>query len=533
MRPEACPSFRAGGRTQFDLLRNLKEKIAESLNSIPSGLLQKATLGVQIILKIIGSLCICLILILCSCGMAQDQVGIEVTSDPSGAEVFIDGGSKGFADPTLNIALPEGGYNVVCKLAGYRDYSVDVMVESDAITPVPCTLSKIGSPTVRIETEKKRIEAGKISNITVIVRTDRSPLPGARVELSSSQGGGFTDTSGITDQDGIFVTGFSAFSEGEYEILARAKGTAISEEGMDSARIIVFSVSEGSVPGWKPILVIALIILILAGAGAYLWTRNKLEIQLPKGKTLLCDEKSTLPIRVQFVNGLGRLKKQGTERQLEMEATSGSIEKVLIEAGKASADVMLTSSNQCGLVTITARWESQEAKAQVEFTADEAGLDLEVDKPEISADSKSQAEVTIRVRSREGVHIISQNEKVIDLETTHGRITSPVKIPPGAIEGTAILTAGDRSGTATITAVSGLLKGETILNLASPPKKYCMWCGQQMMMEEKICPNCGNIPPSHTDTKTCPSCGTILPKNANHCMKCGVKQPDGNDKKTE
>lgn len=462
--------------------------------------------------------------------MAQDQ-GVEVSSDPSGAEVLINGVSQGFAEPTLNIPLPEGKYNVSCKLAGYRDYYVDVIVEPDTITPVPCTLIRIGPPTVRVETEKSRIEAGNVSKITVIVRADNNPLSGAKVELSSSEGGGFTDTSGITDKSGTFVTGFSAYSEGNYEIIARVDKTTISEEGVGSARIAVVSPPEDLS---RPILaIVALIILILAGAGAYLWTRNKLEIKLPKGESLICDEKSTLPIRVQFVNGFGKLKKQGSERQLEMEATSGTIENVVIEAGKASTDVMFTSSNQCGLVTITARCGGQEAKTQVELTTEEAGLDLVVDKPEILADGKSQAEVTITVRSREGIHTISQMERSIDLETSHGTITSPVKIPPGILSGTAILTAGDRSGTATITATSGSLKGETILKLASLPKKYCMWCGQEMLMEEKSCPKCGNMPPSHTDTKVCPSCDAILPNNAKHCMKCGAKQPEVNEAKTE
>ncbi|GEM_PF-1830340 len=266
-----------------------------------------------------------------------------------------------------------------------------------------------------------------------------------------------------------------------------------------------------------------LIVLILAGAGAFLWTRNNLQV-LPKDKSLPCDGMSTLPIKIQFVNGFGKLKPQGSDREVQMETTSGKIGNAVVPAGRAFAEVLLTSSNESGPVTVTARSDGQEVKVPIEFAANEVGLDLEIDKAEIPADGKSQAIVSIMVKCADGVHILSQSERTILLETTRGEITSPVKIPPRTMAGTATLTAGDRSGTAVITATSGPLKGEAKIVFAETEKRHCMWCGTPMEMEADKCPKCGKIPPSGVDTKQCGACNSVLPLSARFCDKCGAKQ---------
>ncbi len=364
-------------------------------------------------------------------GRVLRQLGaIYATSDPNGAEVLVDGSSKGTAP--LNITkLKTGRHDVEYRLTGYQNQSVMVTVNGGATTPVKVILIPLSHP------------------------------PG--VETASS------------------------------------------------------------LPVSWIVLVAILLVLILAGAGVFLWTRNNLQV-LPKDKSLPGDGKSTLPIKVQFVNGFGKLKTQGSDREVQMEATSGKIDKAVVPAGKSSAEVQLASSNECGPVTVTARSDGQEVKVPIEFAANEVGLDLEIDKAEIPADGKSQSTVSIMVKCAEGVHIMSQTERTIILETTHGEITSPVKIPPRTLVGTATLTAGDRSGTATVTATSGQLKGEAKIIFAETEKRHCMWCGTPMEMEVDKCPKCGKIPPSGVDTMQCGACNSVLPLSAKFCDKCGAKQ---------
>jgi ribosomal protein L40E len=366
------------------------------------------------------------------------------------------------------------------------------------------------------------------SKITVTVaRNDGSPVSDARVELKSTAGGWFTDTSGQTDRNGQFTTEFWASNAGDYEIWAAVERTSSSAEGSSSRVKVTVASPSNNLPIPLPLVLLIIVVLVLVGAGAYLWTRTTLQL-LPKGGSLPCDGKSTLPVKVQFIDGFRRPKRMKDEQEVEMEATSGRIEKVVIPAGKASADALLTSSTECGPVTVTARSGNQVAKADLRFEAEAGALDLEIDKTEMPADGRSQATVTIKVRSAEGIHITSQGEIVVELETTHGEVTSPVKIPPRTMAVTATLKAGDRSGTATVKASSGTLRGEAKIVFAELARRWCMWCGTTMGLEAERCPKCEKTPPSHTDTKLCtiPTCGSVLPRNANFCEKCGARQPD-------
>jgi ribosomal protein L40E len=428
--------------------------------------------------------------------------GIPVTSDPNGAEVLVDGSSKGTAPLDIN-GLKTG-----------RDNTVPV-------NPRPFTPSH---PKISIAFDPANVQPGQTSIITVTVSEENGkPVQGANVTLTSTKNGRLNQATGPTNTTGQLESKFIASSEiGDYEITANVEGSSNLAAGSNNASIVVFKAAASLPVPWL-VLVVILMVLILAGAGAYLWTRNNLQV-LPKEKSLLCDGKSTLPLKVQFVNGFGKVKKQGSDREVQMETTSGKIDKVVVPTGKAFAEVLLTSSNECGPVMVTARSDGQDVKVPVEFTANEVGLDLEIDKAEIPADGKNQATVSIMVKCAEGVHIMSQCERTILLETTHGEITSPVKIPPRTMTGTATLTAGDRSGTAIVTATSGLLKGDAKIIFAETEKRHCMWCGTPMKMEANKCPKCGKIPPSGVDTKQCGACNAVLPLSATFCDKCGAKQ---------
>lgn len=73
---------------------------------------------------------------------------ISITSSPPGAEVLIDGLSKGFAMPTLIIYdLMLGSHNIVCRLSGYSDYLITVELSSESMVSEKCELKEV-TPTM-------------------------------------------------------------------------------------------------------------------------------------------------------------------------------------------------------------------------------------------------------------------------------------------------------------------------------------------------------------------------------------------------
>ena len=68
---------------------------------------------------------------------------IIITSSPSGAEVLLDGVSKGSASPSLSVyGLSPSIYTVKCKLSGFSDYDTTATVAAGTITQVICSLPK-------------------------------------------------------------------------------------------------------------------------------------------------------------------------------------------------------------------------------------------------------------------------------------------------------------------------------------------------------------------------------------------------------
>jgi ribosomal protein L40E len=357
--------------------------------------------------------------------------------------------------------------------------------------------------------------------VTVFSR-NLEPIKGAEVKLSSNEAN-FDQSPKLTEEDGSAHFQFIPTHTGRYEFKAIVDDSTDFTEGSST---LVVDVSPPPIQ-WEIILIPIIVIVAII----ILWSRRNLQV-LPKGNTLPCDGKSTMPIKVQFTNAFGKLKKQGSDCEVKMTTTSGQIDNIIVPAGKTSAEAVLTSSNDSGPVTVTARSGGRTASAQLQFVANEIALDLETDKPEIPADNKSQAVVTVMVRSAEGAHITFPDDRTIELSTTHGKITSPIKISSRSLSGTAILTAGDQSGTATVTATSGSLKGEVEIVFAELEKRFCMWCGASMKLEAERCAKCSKTPPSHIDTKQCPTCDMVLPKNAGYCEKCGAMQSDGTQAKS-
>jgi PEGA domain len=70
----------------------------------------------------------------------MDPVTVAVISDPPGAELFVD--SKGFGSTPKQFQLKPGSHSIQVVKAGYKGWSMKLIVEEDAPTTVTAKLEK-------------------------------------------------------------------------------------------------------------------------------------------------------------------------------------------------------------------------------------------------------------------------------------------------------------------------------------------------------------------------------------------------------
>ncbi len=277
----------------------------------------------------------------------------------------------------------------------------------------------------------------------------------------------------------------------------------------------------GSVSPGVLIAILALLLLVAILLLLLRWRRLKV---VPVSTTVPCDGKSTVPVKVMLVNGLGLARRPRVNMDVEMEATAGSIRNVVLPISREYVEAVLVPSREFGPVTITAKAGKMRAKTAVNFVCDGGSLDISAYPETIPAGGGSSANLRIRVRDRNGNHVAPLQDMVVGLTSTLGGITGSVRIPARSIEAYAVIMAGDKSGIAVIRAISGPLTGEGRVNFQGTARRFCMHCGAAMTMEAANCPRCGQVPPSGVDVKQCPTCGTVIPLTAKYCHSCGVAQ---------
>ncbi|BAI60382.1 hypothetical protein MCP_0310 [Methanocella paludicola SANAE] len=273
------------------------------------------------------------------------------------------------------------------------------------------------------------------------------------------------------------------------------------------------------------IAIVVVILLIIILIVAFLWFKRTLRLELKK-PSAPADGKSTVPVRISFVNGLGMAARARSDTDITLESSAGTIQNVVLQNGRDFVDATLTTSREFGPVTVRARAAGKEAKAALNFVYDSAVIDLAVAPGTIPADGKSSANIIIRIKDGSGNYIAPLQEISVDLKSTLGSIASPVKMPPKVQSVNSSITSGDVSGVAAITATGGGLRGEAMLTFEGTAKRFCMHCGFTMTMEASQCPKCGLTPPSGVDAKQCPTCGTVIPESAAFCYHCGARQPE-------
>lgn len=201
--------------------------------------------------------------------LSRSMGSISVASVPPGAEVLINGESKGSTPMTISELAP-GTYRVICHLSGYNDIERNVTVNAGATTPLNCTLVSAGEPSINVSADPASVKAGKPTAVTVILTgPDSAPIQGAEVELTSPKGGLFTQSTGKTDIQGRFSAGFTPPSDGDFDVIATFNDRGRTVEGKTTVK----ATAAGGVAGAADTLFLAL--LALAGAAGFLGARRR------------------------------------------------------------------------------------------------------------------------------------------------------------------------------------------------------------------------------------------------------------------
>jgi hypothetical protein len=195
--------------------------------------------------------------------LTRSQGSISVISIPPGADVLINGETKGSTPMTI-LELAPGPYRVGCRLPGYNDFERNVTVNAGATTPLNCTLVSAGESSIIVSPEPTSVKVGQPSEITVtLTGPDSSPLEGEEVEIASPRGGLFTQSTGKTDSQGRFSSNFTPNSEGEFDVVATFNDRGEMVEGKTTVEVT----------GAADTIFLALLALI--GVAGYLGARRR------------------------------------------------------------------------------------------------------------------------------------------------------------------------------------------------------------------------------------------------------------------
>ncbi len=442
----------------------------------------------------------------------KPRSGVKVTLKSTGGNLASDSGNT---DPSgqfsSSFSAPEGTYRIsaTATLTGLSPGSGETMVRVSVKNPL----------SVEIVSIPGSIGSNGTSNIKVIVKgSGGEPLSDARVTLIPDTNGTVSPSSGQTDSGGLFTATFTGFGGAAHSVKADVKKNGYAQ-GSGEVSIAVSTANNISF-----MILILFLIIIIGSAFQEFWIKGRLQL-IPLKTTVPCDGTSTIPVKLQFVDPIGKPRIQLKDRQVKVSTTSGTVMNIVVPKGKESAEAVLPSSHVCGLVTLTARSGIQKAIAKVNFSGNMAELVLEVSPKMIPADGLSISSVVIKVKDDKGNFITSLGEWVVEMTTTLGTVSSPVIIPPGILSGIAILTSEKKAGTATVNATMGALHCEKKVVFEVLPERFCMNCGDPLSREIETCPNCKKTAPQDTEIKECNSCQTVIPSKASFCDRCGAKQP--------
>ena len=351
-----------------------------------------------------------------------------------------------------------------------------VALDETNVQVIPPTLNVLVSP------ELASVKADKLSKVTVTVTgTDGKGISGANLKLKTNLGK-VDPLSGTTDSSGNFVSTFTSSEEGTAEITANVitEGTIVAsgETNIEVDSGFPWLATLVSIVG---IVGIVILIKIIGGGGSNVGSNvgvpkpvpSSLNLQIEPG-SIPADGKSTATVTIELQDEKGNAISFSDERIVELSTTLGTITSpIKILPGKTKVTATITAGQEPGtaeIVVLLSPAEGEKISLRVtekivfrKVAPIEAELDIQIEPDSIPADGISTAKGIIRIKDEKGNFISSPNGRTIELSTTLGTVTSPVKIQPGAQEEIATITSGQIAGTAKVTASSSPLKEATAL----------------------------------------------------------------------
>ncbi len=425
-----------------------------------------------------------------TCSMPQSNGNISITSSPSGAEVLVDGASKGTAPVTVPNISP-GSHAVKCKLSGYSNDDTSATVTAGATTLVSCSLVQAGELSVKLTSEPASIQPGQISTIKISVTKDDTPISGVKIMLSAIPSVKFSPSSGTTT-NGEFISTFTSSTEGEIKVSALAKregstdgkGEAVVQVGKINLTPTTTTGKQATITG-KVIDAgtddpVQDVIITVDGKSAVTGSNGEYELSVDVGKHNLSASKSGYGTMARSII----VPEVGTVFDISLKSVSGDTPWFWIVI------ILTLAVVAAGIIYFFNRKKKLKEKKQME---EKVKKEKEAKEEKEKRDKETKEKEEREKREKE-----KREKEAKKKICMHCSASVPLD--------------------AEFCPKCGKKQEEK--------KRFCMNCGSSMPPAPDLCPNCNKMPPSDVDTKTCNNCGEVIPAVAKFCGACGARQPE-------
>ncbi|MCW3129425.1 MAG: PKD domain-containing protein [Methanophagales archaeon] len=356
-------------------------------------------------------------------------------------------------------------------------YTATLMVtDNDGLSDTDTEAITVNSiPTLSVSISTNPVPSGEPDEIKVRVFSDGTPVAGANVHLTSTIGSLYP-TEGETDEDGVFVSTYTAplvSTAQRYTISAAAE-----KEGYKGGMV---SVSNSIFVEQPPTTTPAPVVTPTPMPEE---TPTPAPPSLPSLPIVLIAIAAIATVTVFLIykavqhSQIGRKRKEKEQQYGSISASSNPEGAVVSLDGVYQGRSPITMGNIPigSYIVVFVKFGYFECKREAIVKANQTThvhcdlteipgvkMKLSAEPIKIPADGKSRSTITIRIEDKDEIPIPVPEDVTVELITDKGTVESPVKIPAGRASVTATLTSTKAQGTATVEAKALFLKSCTTI----------------------------------------------------------------------
>jgi len=371
------------------------------------------------------------------------------------------------------------GINVEHTYSLSGHYTVTLMVtDNDGLSDTDTediTVNAIPTLTLTVSISTNPVPSGEPDEIKVRVFSDGTPVAGANVHLTSTIGSLYP-TEGETDEDGVFVSTYTAplvSTAQRYTISAAAE-----KEGYKNGMVSVSnSIFVEQPPTTTPAPVV---------------TPTPMPEETPTPAPPSLPSLPIVPIAIAAIatvtvfliykavqrSQIGRKRKEKEQQYGSISASSNPEGAVVSLDGIYQGRSPITMGNIPigSYIVVFVKFGYFDCKREAIVKANQTThvhcdlteipgvkMKLSAEPIKIPADGKSRSTITIRIEDKDEIPIPVPEDVTVELRTDKGTVESPVKIPAGRASVTATLTSSKTQGTATVEAKALFLESSTTI----------------------------------------------------------------------